>query len=213
MIKKLSVLLVAIAALVFAYGATMTAFAEEGSADVSVSSQTSVTVGNEDRGGWWGNDEVREERKEMRDDRPSWFNFFRSRKAEFKEDIRGEVRADIKQNRRGLIEARWNMLGSRFENVIIRIESRIEKMEAEGKDTDSAETHVANAKASLRAAQAKAVALAEAAEDQILDKETVMKAAIAIKADLEAAKVELKLAIRVLAELNAESEDEGDDNE
>lgn len=224
MIKKLSVLLVVIAASIFAYGAAMTAFAEEGSSNVSINSEASITIGdndrdddkndwdkdNEVRGEWRGDAEVRAEHKEdMRKDRANWWNIFRARKAEFKE----EMRSEMKQTRRGLIEARWKMLGARFENVIIRIESRIEKMEAEGKATAAAQVHVANAKESLKDAQAKAIALAESIEDKILDKEAVMKAGAEIKADLEAAKVELKLAMRVLADLNAESKDKGDDNE
>jgi len=241
MIKKLSLVLIILAAF-FVAGYALTVSAEEVAVTVSGQTNVNVDAddqdadddedmdndgrdedaddsdenegdenANEDRGGWWGSPDVREERDELRNNRPSWFDFFRARKAEFRAQI--EIREDMKQNRRGLIEARWNMLSVRFENVIARLESRIDKMDDAGMDVSAAVTHVANAKASIRAAQSKAARLAAAAEDKVLTKEAVMEAKVAIKADLETAKTELKLAIQVLVALQAESESDEDSDE
>lgn len=230
MIKKLSLVFILLASFYVA-GYALTVSAEEGS--VTVSTEATVTTDDqdtdddqkgdddsdkddmskpEDRGGWWGNREVREQRQELRDDRAGLVKLFQAKKTEFKAQIeaRKDAREDMQQNRRGLIESRWNMLAVRFENVVNRIESRIAKMKDAGMDVAAAETHVANAKASVQAAKDAAAALAASAEGTTLTKDVVMKAKADIKADLESAKSELKLAVQVLVSLQAESSNKED---
>ncbi len=203
MTKKLSLALVMIASLIFSAGATMTAFAEDDKDGVSVSADASVNINSDDR---WDDDMDKgdrkdgwmEEREDMREERRGFFDAFRSKKAE----VRNDIRMDIKQTRRGLIDARWKIIGGAFSNIIIRIESRIEKTKAEGKDTTVAANHLAKAKTALADAQATAAALAADAEDDVVNKEDAMKAKDSIKASLEIAKSELRLSVKALIELH-----------
>lgn len=199
--KKLSVSLLTLVMIASA-GVAMPAFANNG---VGVSASAEVRINNKDekdkkkemRNDWKDQeDAMRKKMDDKRDDMKKqsrgWFNFFRGKSI--------DVRNDIKAGWRNLIEARWRFVGNGFENVMARLESRIDKVEKEGKNVTTAKKHLADARISFNKARDKAAELAEDSKEDDLTVEEKMKARTEIESHLKEAKASLKLSVQALVD-------------
>lgn len=108
-----------------------------------------------------------------------------------------EKKADWKST----IEGRWKFIGNGFENIMMRLDSRIAKLTAEGKNTSEAQAYVEAARTAFATATAQAQTLAQQSREKQLTREEKQAAKASIEALLQTAKESLRLATQSLIEL------------
>lgn len=111
-----------------------------------------------------------------------------------------------------LMMKRFNAAVERFEKIIIRIDSRIEKIQAEGKVTTEAEKFEADAKVSIESAKVSIAKIPDVLVEALAQEklggsfEDLRTLAASIRADLLSAQKSLLNAVASLKKLSAEAE-------